>query len=235
LTKVSWTEPIITDNCDKVTVVRSHAPGDEFAIGVTTIVYTATDAAGNTSTCQFLVNVATDAAPTITNCPVDIAAEGNENGEVIISWTEPTAATICGSVAVTGSHSPGDRFPIGTTVVSYTATDDRGQTVTCSFNVNVSQSNINIDISKVITPDGNGQNDEWIVTNIEKFRDNKVVIVDRWGSVIYSAAGYDNQNIVWRGLASSGSLAPTGTYFYTFSIRYGSAAIEKTGFIELIR
>ena len=86
-----------------------------------------------------------------------------------------------------------------------------------------------------MTPDGNGVNDEWIVTNIEKFANNKVVIVDRWGSVIYTATGYDNGNVVWRGLNRDGAAVPTGTYFYTILVRYGEDSFEKSGFIELIQ
>jgi gliding motility-associated-like protein len=99
----------------------------------------------------------------------------------------------------------------------------------------VTYDEIELDISKVVTPDGNGVNDAWIVKNIEKFSDNKIVIVDRWGSVIYAASGYNNENTVWKGLSRNGGTVPTGTYFYTISVRYGSKVFEKSGFIELIR
>ena len=94
---------------------------------------------------------------------------------------------------------------------------------------------IEIDISRVVTPDGNGMNDEWILTNIEKYKENKVVIVDRWGGLIFTGTAYDNQNVIWRGTNRSGGLVPTGTYFYTISVSFGSAKAEKSGFIELIR
>ena len=92
-----------------------------------------------------------------------------------------------------------------------------------------------IEISQIVTPDGNAQNDEWILENIENFADNKVVIVDRWGGVIYTASGYNNETVVWKGNNRNGDLVPTGTYFYTISVRYGPSVFEKTGFIELIR
>ena len=71
--------------------------------------------------------------------------------------------------------------------------------------------------------------------NIEKFAKNEVVIVDRWGSVIYSALGYNNENVVWKGTGQNGTAVPTGTYFYRLTVRYGEDSIEKTGFVELIR
>src|SRR5690606_41968976 len=43
----------------------------------------------------------------------------------------------CTSFNVTSSHNPGDTFPIGTTIVTYTITDAAGLTNSCSFNVTV--------------------------------------------------------------------------------------------------
>ena len=120
-------------------------------------------------------------------------------------------------------------------MVEYRVEDIFGNASYCRFEVQVTQQEIELDISQVVTPDGNTQNDEWIVTNIEKFKNNKVVIVDRWGSVIYTASGYNNETVVWNGSNRQGSLVPTGTYFYTISVRYGPSVFEKSGFIELIR
>ena len=94
---------------------------------------------------------------------------------------------------------------------------------------------IEINVGQLVTPDNNGTNDVWLIGNLEKFRDNTVVIVDRWGGLIFSATNYDNVNVAWRGTSPAGGLAPTGTYFYSISIKSGQRTLEKTGFIELIR
>ncbi|MCI5083582.1 MAG: HYR domain-containing protein, partial [Saprospiraceae bacterium] len=55
---VDWTEPLVEDNCgDPITITSDFNPGDGFALGVTTVTYTAVDAAGNEATCSFNVNV----------------------------------------------------------------------------------------------------------------------------------------------------------------------------------
>ncbi len=54
---VTWAAPVAADNC-AVSVSSSHAPGTRFPVGATTVTYTATDAAGNTATCSFVVTVA---------------------------------------------------------------------------------------------------------------------------------------------------------------------------------
>jgi gliding motility-associated-like protein len=230
----TWQPPMASDNCGLATVNPSHSPGDTFPIGKTVVKYTATDNSGNVTVCQFDVLVNNKTLPAFSACPKDILIEANENGIASIHWILPTATAECGEVSLSASHQPGI-FNIGTTKVEYKATDNGGNTSYCTFNVIVSQVEIKVDVGKVVTPDGNGINDHLILTNIERFQDNKVVIVDRWGGLIFTGTGYNNENVIWRGTNRSGGLVPTGTYFYTILVRFGSAKIEKSGFVELIR
>lgn len=52
---VNWIEPLAIDNCGTtgLTLSSTHQPGDAFSLGTTTVIYTATDGAGNTSECRF--------------------------------------------------------------------------------------------------------------------------------------------------------------------------------------
>jgi HYR domain/Secretion system C-terminal sorting domain len=59
---VTWAAVTTTDNCG-ATLAGSHASGDAFPVGATTVTYTATDGAGNTASCSFVVTVL---APEIT-------------------------------------------------------------------------------------------------------------------------------------------------------------------------
>ncbi len=58
-------------------------------------------------------------------------------GDVVVSWTEPTITDNSGSVTVTSDYQSGDRFPIGDTSVSYTATDPSENSDVFSFLVTV--------------------------------------------------------------------------------------------------
>ncbi|MEE4215413.1 MAG: HYR domain-containing protein, partial [Bacteroidales bacterium] len=64
-TTVVWTPPTVIDNC-AATLASTHAPGDFFEIGNTTVTYTATDASGNTATCDFEVIILPADPPGIT-------------------------------------------------------------------------------------------------------------------------------------------------------------------------
>ena len=54
---VTWTEPTVTDNSGLFTVEVSHPSGSAFDIGITTVIYTAVDASGNTASYAFIVIV----------------------------------------------------------------------------------------------------------------------------------------------------------------------------------
>ncbi len=54
---VSWTDPVITDNCSVGEISSSHNSGDQFPEGTTIVSYKVTDASGNSSSCSFSVTV----------------------------------------------------------------------------------------------------------------------------------------------------------------------------------
>ncbi len=138
----TWIAPTVTDNCTATpSVTSTQSSGFCFPIGSTSVVYTATDARNNTSTCSFNVvvsldNCATDAVPPVlTACPQNISLITLTTCAAA-TWTAPTATDNCTATpSVTSTQNSGFCFPIGSTSVVYTATDARNNTATCSFNV----------------------------------------------------------------------------------------------------
>jgi gliding motility-associated-like protein len=196
-------------------------------MGVTAVIYTATDVAGNTATCSFNVSVVGD-APTFDTCPTDIVMEATDAGNATVHWAAPTAKVSCNSIQITSTHSPGSVFAVGQTKVEYTAATANGLFTTCSFNISIKIPDIIA--NEVITPDGDSENDVWLIENIEKFPDNHVVVFDRWGSVVFQVDAYNNENVSW-----DGHNVPTGTYYYTLMINAWGSKVEKKGFIELVK
>jgi gliding motility-associated-like protein len=133
-TVVTWLEPTVLDNCNNnLTLVVSPPLGTSFMVGTTTVTYTATDSSGNISTCSFDITVMDLEAPVISGCSGDLTL--NSCGEPV-SWSVPLATDNCDVNPTLVSNPPnGSLFPIGTTPVTYTATDVNGNISTCSFNV----------------------------------------------------------------------------------------------------
>ena len=235
-TKVPLEDLKATDNCSSASVTASHDKDYEFSIGTTRVKYTAIDAAGNSDTCSIKVLVKNPTDPKIEGCPATVIVNSEPKSDsTTVIWKEPMATVDCGEVAVVKSHEPGSRFPIGITPVTYTYTDQSGNSSVCEFDVHVLQPDELFAISKVVTPDGDGINDVWKLSNIENFKSNTVVVLDRWGNKIFHATGYDNERTVWKGTNSSGTIVPTGTYFYTIEVRDQGKVVLKKGFIEVIQ
>ncbi|XP_072044230.1 hyalin-like [Amphiura filiformis] len=76
--------------------------------------------------------------PTITGIPSAIITTTDANSaSAVVSWTDPTATDNFGAVTLTSDATSGSNFPIGTTTVTFTATDPRGNQATAFFTITV--------------------------------------------------------------------------------------------------
>ncbi|MCH1583502.1 MAG: HYR domain-containing protein, partial [Flavobacteriales bacterium] len=134
----NWNDPAVLDNCGLASVTANYFSGESFGVGTATVTYTATDVNGNTATDSFTVTVTDDEDPVISGTPADITqtADAGQCGAVV-NYTAPTVDDNCGVSSFEGDAGPGDTFPVGTTTVTYTATDDYGNTSTSSFDITI--------------------------------------------------------------------------------------------------
>jgi len=80
----------------------------------------------------------------------------------------------------------------------------------------------------VITPNGDGLNDVFHIDGIDRYPDNLLIIVNRWGSEVYRKKNYKNE---WDGTYGS-DILPTGVYFYVLTVK-GTSKF-KQGAIHLL-
>jgi len=133
---VSWTPPTVSDACGVADVSASHAPGSVFPIGTTTVTYAAVDACGLTSTYAFDVTVL-DLEPPALTCPptIGVPTDAGRCDASAVSLGNAVATDNCGVVSLT-NDAP-SVFPLGTTLVTWTARDAAGNTGTCTQTVTV--------------------------------------------------------------------------------------------------
>ncbi|PJE30928.1 Invasin, domain 3 [Pseudooceanicola antarcticus] len=135
---VTWTEPKASDNVEVTSFTADHASGDTFPLGTTKVTYVALDDAGMRAEQSFTVTVGDAEAPVISGLPEDIEVPTDPGENTArVSWTEPKASDNVGVTSFTADHASGDTFPLGTTTVTYTATDSAGLKTTASFQVTV--------------------------------------------------------------------------------------------------
>lgn len=118
------------------------------------------------------------------------------------SWTP--SSTLDNSFIYNPEATPNE-----TTTYSLLVVDENGCKNSDSLVVEVIN-DYKLFIHNIITPDGNGQNDIWKITNIETFESADVYIYDRWGSEVLKVQGYQND---WEGVKGTDQL-PDGTYYY---------------------
>ena len=125
------------DNCGAVTPVCAPPSGSSFPKGSSTVTFSASDAAGNSSSCSFTVTIR-DIQPPAIVCPASVTAvfsvAGSSTGTV--NYPMPAASDNCAILSVACTPPSGSAFPLGTTTVTCIATDTSANTVTCSFVVN---------------------------------------------------------------------------------------------------
>ncbi|MCR9015940.1 MopE-related protein [Aquiflexum gelatinilyticum] len=132
---VSLTPPSASDNCGNTSITRSPE-GNNFCIGTTSVVWTATDASGNTATITQNVTVRDVTPPTFTTTPQNLTVNGAPNCTAVTLST-PAATDNWSNVTITSNVASGSSFCIGTTAVVWTATDASGNTATFTQTITV--------------------------------------------------------------------------------------------------
>ncbi|MCP3962755.1 MAG: HYR domain-containing protein, partial [bacterium] len=135
--EITWEPPIPTDNCGPPTLEGDYQPGDTFPVGLTDVVYTATDQSGNQTVDGFTITVLDTEDPEIP--PMDDIEAPNDPGDcgAEITWEPPIPTDNCGPPTLEGDYQPGDTFPVGLTDVVYTATDQTGNQTVDGFTITV--------------------------------------------------------------------------------------------------
>jgi hypothetical protein len=145
--KVNPGLPTVTDDADGVTTngVRSDDAvlplvGD-YPKGVTTIAWTATDAGGLTASGSQTVTVRDNEKPLVSApAAVSVRTDRGKN-TATVSVVAATAQDNCPNVTVAGARGDGAElsaaYPIGLTTITWTATDQSGNSSSASQSINV--------------------------------------------------------------------------------------------------
>jgi hypothetical protein len=138
--------PLSNDNCS-VSGITNNAPA-QFPVGSTTVTWVINDITGNKSDCIQTVVVLDNQNPVLVGLPTNFTVvPDSTNCTPSVTWIPPTATDNCGIASLTSSHNPGDPFPEGPTVVTYTATDVWGNVTMGSFTVTVTPSPLVVNLT----------------------------------------------------------------------------------------
>ena len=81
------------------------------------------------------------------------------------------------------------------------------------------------------SPNGDFRNDVFLIHGLDAYPENKLIIYNRWGNIVYEQSNYNND---WNGENNSGEEIPDGTYFALLTV-YGKEEITLKGYVDLRR
>jgi len=89
---------------------------------------------------------------------------------------------------------------------------------TLTDSTKVTVESCDITIPNVFTPNGDGINDQFQITNLEYYPNSEIKIYNRWGKKIYESQNYQGE---WDGDVAE------GTYFYILRLNYGNGTLRE--------
>ena len=120
--------------------------------------------------------------------------------------------------------------PVRTTTYTVTGDDINGCLNTAEVTITVGEG-INVSAKPLFSPNNDGQNDRWLIDNIERYPDCTVIIVNRQGNILYEQRPYYGNE--WDGTLG-GTPVIEGAYYYVIRCE-GSSKNAASGSITLIR
>ncbi len=194
---------------------------------------------GSTTTYTASVSNATTLV-TVTPTTQDANATVKVNGVAVTSGTASgSIALAVGQTTITTIVTAQDGTTTHTYLINVTRATGPLMSLYTPISVLQPKDNLNIEndgviVHQGISPNGDGLNDFLIIDGIIAHPDNTLQIIDRSGTLIYQAKGYNNITKVFDGHSGiNGRMQQPGTYFYSLDYVVDGQNTHKTGFILL--
>ncbi len=105
--------------------------------------------------------------------------------------------------------------PSSTTIYTLDVIDDNKCEASGSIKVTVSAATSKILVPNAFSPNGDGINDTWVITNLSAYPGATVDVFNRYGQLVFHS---ENSNKAWDG-TYNGKPLPVGTYYYIIDLK----------------
>ncbi|MCW3125711.1 MAG: outer rane adhesin like protein [Bacteroidetes bacterium] len=148
-----------------------------------------------------------------------------QHGVATIVALDSTIHQICITYTPDSNYTGPDSFCVTLCTGGNTCT-------TATIPVTVNAKNATCYWLKGISPNGDGQNDDFYVNCNDTYPDATLKVFNRWGDQVWDSNGHYTNN--WEGKNGRGEVLPDGTYFYIYYYNDGSKG-QHGGFIQVSR
>jgi len=130
-------------SCDTFGTITASTPGFSFTCHFNDVPQTvpssvrldAHDSNGSVASAVLPITLVSDTTPPLLTLPTAVLADSTTNAGALVSFAASANDAVSGQAAVACSPQSGAQFPIGSTLVSCSASDWKGNTATGSFTV----------------------------------------------------------------------------------------------------
>ncbi|MET6998235.1 gliding motility-associated C-terminal domain-containing protein [Chitinophaga defluvii] len=177
----------------------------------------------------FALSVTSISTPVITSNKGVMVSKGDvvlltATGGTTYTWTADIPTSI-----ISGENTPAVTVrPQQKVIYTVTAANLAGCTAQQSITIDV-KDDYKVDATNIMTPNGDGINDRFVIKNIDSYPNNDLKVFDRSGRLIYTKHGYLNE---WNATLN-GKPLEEGTYYYILD--FGPGLPKVKGFITIIR
>ncbi|MEZ4985734.1 MAG: gliding motility-associated C-terminal domain-containing protein [Saprospiraceae bacterium] len=154
------------------------------------------------------------------------SCHGSSDGEIMLAVSGGTPP-----YSYEWSVSNADEVLSGVPAGTYAARVRDANNCSWEAQLTVDAACANLVFYELITPNGDGKNDNWVIEGIEYFPDNRLELYDRWGVLQLAREGYSSD---WQGYRNDGSPLPAGTYYYVLWLNDPTNS-KRTGAVSIIR
>ena len=208
----------------------------EGAAGTATVTITVTDNGGTTNAAKGDVNTISQTFDiTVNALPVPAISAA----KVSISKGEELVLTASGGTRYEWLNANGIKAgqntanltirPDASTTYRVIVYNENNCSETKDISIEVKEDYIMVSGTNLVTPNGDGVNDNFVIQNLDMYPNNEVKIFDRAGRLLYSKKNYDSE---WNGTFNGAPLAED-TYYYI--VDFGSKKPALKGFITIVR
>jgi gliding motility-associated-like protein len=134
-----------------------------------------------------------------------------------------------GGTGIVGSGTTINVRPAGTTTYAVVVTNSFGYQATIPLLLTVIV-DYKLVPNNLVTPNGDGVNDKWVIPNIDMYPNNEVMVYDKAGRVVYTKRGYNNE---WDGTLNGTKLKEDA---YFFVIKFNKdGVLPIRGYVSIVR
>jgi gliding motility-associated-like protein len=134
-----------------------------------------------------------------------------------------------GGTGIVGSGATINVRPAGTTTYAVVVTNSFGYQATVPVVLTVIV-DYKLVPNNLVTPNGDGVNDRWVIPNIDMYPDNEVMVYDKAGRAVFAKRGYNNE---WDGTVN-GKKLKEDAYFYVIKFNK-DGALPIRGYVSIVR